>query len=135
VISAADDKSTSARRQVTAEVLRFVIVGGINTATTYVLYLVLLRWTRYEVAYGLAYVVGIVVAYALSTTFVFRRAMRARSAARFPLVYALQFFISFAILRIAVQTFGVPHWLALGVSIAVTMPITFVLSRIVVRSA
>ncbi|MEO7432124.1 MAG: GtrA family protein [Dokdonella sp.] len=117
------------------EVLRFLIMGGVNTATTYALSLLLMHWMRYEFAYSIGYVAGIVMAYALSTTFVFRRPMRARSAARFPLVYVLQFVLSIALLHTAVDVIGVPRWLALGLSIAVTMPITFVMSRWVLRSA
>jgi len=137
----ADDKATEADpvpgragSAVVGEVVRFVIVGGVNTATTYALYLLLMHWMRYELAYTIGYIVGIAIAYALSTTFVFRQAMRARSAARFPLVYALQFLLSLGLLHAAVDGFGVPRWLALGLSIAVTMPITFVTSRWVLRS-
>lgn len=127
---------TATRSRATGgEVLRFLIMGGVNTATTYALSLLLMHWMRYEFAYSIGYVAGIVMAYALSTTFVFRRPMRARSAARFPLVYVLQFVLSIALLHTAVDVFGVPRWLALGLSIAVTMPITFVMSRWVLRSA
>lgn len=126
--------AATARGAAAGEVLRFLIMGGVNTATTYALSLLLMHWMRYEFAYSIGYLAGIVMAYALSTTFVFRRPMRARSAARFPLVYAFQFVLSLALLHIAVDVFGMPRWLALGISIAVTMPITFVMSRRVLHS-
>jgi putative flippase GtrA len=122
------------RRAIVGEFARFLIVGGANTLAAYAVYLLLLHWMRYEFAYAIGYVVGIGVAYALSTTFVFRRPMRKRSAARFPLVYAVQFLISLGLLRLAVEVFSVPQWLALAVSVVLTVPITFVLSRWIVRA-
>jgi putative flippase GtrA len=89
---------------------------------------------RYEFAYAIGYVVGITVAYALSATFVFRQPMRKRSAARFPLVYAVQFLISLGLLRLAIEIFAIPQWLALAVSVVLTIPITFALSRWIVRA-
>jgi putative flippase GtrA len=122
------------RRLIAGEFLRFLIVGGLNTGVAYVVYLLLLHWMRYEIAYAIGYVVGIVTAYTLSTTFVFRQPMRKRSAARFPLVYVIQFLISLGLLRVAVEVFAVPTWLALAISVALTMPVTFVLSRWIVRA-
>jgi putative flippase GtrA len=130
----ADVVTYARKRLVAGEFLRFLIVGGINTVVAYGVYLVLLQWLRYEIAYAIGYVTGIATAYALSTAFVFRQPMRPRSAARFPLVYAVQFLVSLGLLRLAVEAFDVPQWLALAVSVVLTMPITFVLSRWIVRS-
>ena len=100
----------------------------------YAVYLFLLHWMRYEWAYAIGYAVGIAIAYALSTTFVFRQPMRKRSAARFPFVYVIQFLVSLGLLRLAVEILAVPQWLALAVSVGLTLPITFVLSRWIVRA-
>jgi putative flippase GtrA len=133
--SNASASHTRRLRQVLAgEFVRFILVGGANTLAAYAVYLLLLHWVRYELAYAIGYVVGIAIAYALSTTFVFRQPMRKRSAARFPLVYVIQFVISLGLLRLAVEGFAVPRWCALAVSIALTIPITFLLSRAVARA-
>ena len=124
---------TRADRAGTGEVLRFLVAGGANTLVAYAVYLVLLHFMRYELAYAVGYVVGIATAYVLNTAFVFRQPMRAQSATRFPLVYVAQFAISLVILRAAVESAGIPRWLALAVSIAVTLPITFFLSRWIIR--
>ena len=117
------------------EALRFVVAGGANTLVAYAVYLALLRFMRYEFAYAIGYAVGIATAYVLSAAFVFREPMRARSATRFPLVYLVQFAVSLAILRFAVATLGISRWLALGVSIVATLPVTFFLSRWIIRRA
>lgn len=121
-------------KKISGEFLRFLVMGGANTIVAYIVYLILLQWLRYELAYAIGYAVGIGMAYVLSTTFVFRERLRKRSAVRFPLVYVAQFLVSFIILRIAVEVFHVPQWLALGCSVVLTIPVTFALSRWVIRA-
>lgn len=120
-------------RPAIGEALRFLVAGGVNTIVAYATYLVLLHWMRYEVAYAIGYTVGIIVSYVLNALFVFRQPMHARSATRFPLVYVAQFLASLLLLRFAVEVLGIPRWLALAASIAVTMPMTFLLSRWIIR--
>lgn len=124
----------AAYRKIIGEFLRFLVMGGANTTVAYVVYIVLLNWMRYEFAYTIGYAVGIAMAYALSTAFVFRQPRRKRSAMRFPFVYAAQFLVSLIVLKIAVEVFHVPQWLALGFAVVLTIPVTFVLSRRVIRS-
>ncbi len=121
-------------RKMAGEFLRFLILGGTNTIVTYAIYLLLLRWMRYEIAYSIGYAVGIVLAYALSAAFVFRQPMRRRSAIRFPLVYLAQFLISLGLLRLAVEVIHIPQWLAFAFVVILTIPVTFLLSRWVLRS-
>src|SRR5690606_17216839 len=92
----------SASRVLTGEFLRFLVMGGTNTVVAYGIYLLLLNWMRYEYAYAIGYGVGIVMAYVLSATFVFRQPLRKRSAMRFPLVYVAQFLISLVLLKVAI---------------------------------
>ncbi|SFN08901.1 GtrA family protein [Dokdonella immobilis] len=132
----AQDESPCAplHRRLAGEFLRFLIVGGINTLVAYAIYLALLGLMRYEFAYAIGYAVGIVIAYLMSAAFVFRKPMRKRSAFRFPLIYAVQFLVSLAVLRLAVEIFHVPQWFAFGFAVCLTIPITFVLSRWVMHS-
>lgn len=99
------------------------------TGVTYGLYLLLLQWMRYEPAYFISYGVGIVLAYATSAAIVFNRPMNRRSATVFPLTYLVQFILSWIILKISVEIFGVPQWLALGVSVVVLLPLAYVMSK------
>ncbi len=121
-------------RKVVGEFLRYLIMGGTNTLVAYAIYLLLLKWMRYEIAYSIGYAVGIVMAYALSAMFVFRQPMRKRSAMRFPLVYVAQFLISLGLLRLAVEVIHIPQWAALGFAVVLTIPVTFLLSRWVLHS-
>jgi putative flippase GtrA len=115
------------------EALRFVIAGAINTAVTYAIYLALLPWSGYAVAYTIAYVTGIALSYVLSTWYVFRVRRDLRGLALFPLVYLAQYLIGMLVLSLSVSSFGVPEKFALLISIAITVPMTFVLSRLFLK--
>ncbi len=115
------------------EALRFLIAGAVNTATTYAVYLALLLWLHYTLAYTIAYVAGIALAYWLSTWYVFKVRRSKRGMLLFPLVYVIQYLVGVATLQLAVKILSIPQQYALLVSIAVTVPITFVLSRLVLK--
>ena len=120
--------------RIVSEFLRFLVMGGANTIVAYAIYLLLLHWMRYEFAYTIGYAVGIAMAYVLSSAFVFRQPFRRRSALRFPFVYVAQFLVSFVLLKVAVEWIGLPEWLALGFAVVATIPVTFALSRWVLRA-
>lgn len=117
-----------------SEFLRFVISRGVCAIFSYGLYLALLLIVSYEIAYVASYVAGIALAYFVSSRFVFQVAMSPRSAIRFPLVYLVQFVISFVLLRITVQWIHIPPSIAYAIAVAVTIPLTFSLSRWIMRA-
>jgi putative flippase GtrA len=112
--------------------LRFLVTGGINTALTYVLYLLLLPLFGYLVAYSVAYVIGIVLSYWLNSAFVFRQPMNWRSLVRFPLVYVVQYLLTGALLWLLVDMLGVDERIALLAAIAVTVPVTFLAAQLAI---
>ena len=111
--------------------LRFLISGGVNTAATYGLYLVLLRFTDYKVAYTIAYVVGIVLAFAINRLFVFRTHRGWRSMVLFPFVYLAQYLVSVGVVWVWVERLHLWKEAAPLVAIVITIPMTFVLSRVI----
>jgi len=116
------------------EFFRFVIVRGACAVVTYGAYLLLLRAVTYTPAYVASYALGIVLAYVANSHFVFRAPMKRRAAMRFPAVYLFQFVANYLALRILVEVAGVPASWALAISIGVTIPLTFVLSRWIIRA-
>jgi len=115
------------------EALRFLISGALNTAATYAIYLALLHLLGYVVAYTITYLCGILLAYVLNTRYVFRVRRSGRGIALFSLVYIFQYLVGLAVLRLAVSLLGIPETLALLASMAVTLPMTFLLSRYVLK--
>jgi putative flippase GtrA len=114
--------------------LHFTAVRTACAVLTYACYLLLLIWFRYEIAYVASYLAGIVLAYVSSALVVFKEPLRRSSALLFPIVYLIQFLLGLALLRVAVEHMGIPEALALAFSVAVTLPLTFVMSRWAVRA-
>ena len=113
----------------------FVVVRGACAILTYGLYLLFLLWMRYEIAYIIAFVVGVAVAFVANAAFVFQTPMKRKAAIQFPLVYVLQFVVTFVLLRVAVESLGIPKAFALAAAVLFTLPITYFLSRLIFRSA
>lgn len=110
---------------------RFVISGGLNTAITYGIYLVLLQLMSYRISYTIAYLSGIAISYALNRSFVFRSHHGLRSILLFPLVYVAQYSFGLLLLWLWIEVAGLSDKVAPLVVVAVALPLTYVLSRFV----
>jgi len=117
------------------ELLRFVLVGGVNTGVTFVLFLALCWVMPAPAAYTVTYVLGIGLAYALNSLFVFQTDMSVRTALRFPLVYLVQYLYGLAVISALTGWLHVPNSAAILVVIVTSIPLTFVLSRMALRAA
>ncbi|UZA70833.1 GtrA family protein [Pseudomonas viridiflava] len=109
---------------------RFLMSGGFNTALTYGLYLVLLMFLSYNVSYTISYVTGILLAYTLNRFFVFKSHQGLRSVILLPLIYIVQYCLSLVILWCWVEKFQLDARLAPLVAIVLTLPVTFILSKL-----
>jgi putative flippase GtrA len=109
--------------------VRFLLSGGINTALTYALYLILIRFLSYGVSYTITYVVGIVIAFLIGRFFVFNASRGVVSALLFPLVYGVQYLTGLAVLWIWIEKLGLNVALGPAIVTLVTLPVTFALSR------
>lgn len=108
----------------------FVVVGGTNTLVTWLLYLLFNIALGYDVAYTLSYAVGIVLAYYMNTRWVFRVPMSWKTFVAYPLVYVVQYALGMALLYLIVELTPVPEALAPLVVTALSVPLTFVMSRV-----
>ena len=75
-------------KTIAGEFTGFLVVGAVNTALTYVLFLVLARYTHYRIAYTIASVVG--MSYVLNALFVFKGRHSTRAKFKFPFVYVFR---------------------------------------------
>ena len=106
---------------------RFLVVGVINTAVSYAVYLALLHVVDYRMAYTIGYLAGFVVGYFLQARFVFRTRPAARSAVGYAATYVTIYAASVLLLWLAVDMLHVPKPWAMLVVLCVTVPTTFVL--------
>lgn len=112
---------------------RFVAGGAFNTLATWLVYLVLLQWVHYAVAYTCAYAIGIVLAYALNRYVVFRRAGGRLGPVLVAAIYIGQYFAGMALVALWIRGLGGAPAFAPLFAVAVTLPLTYVLNRLVFR--
>lgn len=121
------------QRNIHSEFFRFLLVGMSNTLVAYVVYLLLLPLLPYLYAYTLSYCVGVVNSYFMNVFFVFRKKVSLHSFLKFPFVYVVQYFLGATILWLLVDKLELaPAWAMVAV-IIVTVPITFLASRFVLK--
>jgi len=95
------------------------------------MYLLLLQFMGYKPAYTVAYIFGIVLGFLLNRLFVFQAHRGWRSLVLYPFVYLAQYLVSLAIVWAWVERLHMPASIAPLFAIVITIPLTYVLSRIV----
>ena len=115
--------------------MKFLIAGGLNTLSTLLIYWVLLVVVEYRIAYTASYICGIVVSYLLNNYFVFGTRPNTGTALAYPVIYLVQYLAGIALLWLWVDRWGLPASVGAVVVVVVTLPLTFVLTRLILRRA
>lgn len=115
------------------EALRFLAAGAFNTGATYLAYLGGLQFMPYRYAYTGAYAIGIVLGYAVNTWFVFRARWSWKRLLAYPLLYVLQYGLGLLCLTVLVERQWVRKELAPLVVVVLTLPLTFLGSRYLIK--
>jgi len=108
---------------------RFLISGVLNTGITYLIYLVVLLAFSYQLAYTVAFILGVVISYGLNANFVFRSGISVGSLIRFPVIYLLQYFLGIVMVAVLIEYGGVAEWLAPVFVLIITVPMTFIFAK------
>jgi putative flippase GtrA len=112
---------------------RFIIVGSINTLITWLLFRGLNSFIDYRLSYSVSFAAGIVISYLANAAWVFQQRYSLRSALRYPIVYVVQYIYGLAAIWILVDMIGIARDLSLLVVIGTSIPLTFVLMKLVFR--
>lgn len=110
---------------------RFLLTGGLNTGLTYLLYLILLNFLPYLWSYSISYVCGIGLAFGMSRFFVFKEHQGLKSILLFPLVYIVQYGVGLFVVWFWIKKLLLPEYLAPLAAIALSIPLTYLLSKLV----
>ncbi|MFJ9829651.1 GtrA family protein [Streptomyces sp. NPDC101160] len=113
----------------TWQVVRFGLVGVVNTGTYYGLYLLFGRWVPYIVAHVLAFALSMVGSFFLTSYFTYRTRPTWKKFLLFPLTNAANFVITTVGVYVLVGLMGVDSTYAPLIAAAAAIPVTFVLSR------
>ena len=118
---------------ISREFSRFLLVGVVNSLTSYLIYISLLEFIGYVLAYSVAYCIGIGISYLLNVYFVFKGNASVASFVKFPVVYFVQYCLGVGVLWLLVDRLGIVPAIALIAVIIGTIPVTFLTSRFVLR--
>lgn len=113
---------------------RFIIIGGINTVVTYLIYILLLVVFTYKCAYSLSYISGVLISYTLNTVFVFKECWSWSKLFKFPIVYFVQYVFGLLLLTILVDNLNVNVKLAPVINVIIFIPITYILTKMIIKS-
>jgi putative flippase GtrA len=109
-----------------SRIVRFALVGGVNTCVYYGCYLALVTQLPYLAAHVCAFVIAMVCSYFLNCYVTFRTRPRWRTFLLFPLSNLTNFVLTTVGLRIAVEHFHANRRLAPLEVAVVAIPITYV---------
>jgi putative flippase GtrA len=111
------------------QVVRFALVGVVNTGTFYGCYLGLHPWLPYFAAYTAAFALSMVGSFFLNTYFTYRTRPTWRKFLLFPLTNLTNYAVTSVGVFVLVEWAGLNDTVAPLAAAAAAVPFTFVLSR------
>ncbi|MFI1768199.1 GtrA family protein [Streptomyces sp. NPDC020800] len=111
------------------QILTFAVVGVVNTATYYCLYLLFLNWLPYLAAHTLAFLISMVGSFFLNARFTYRTRPTWRKFLLFPLTNVTNFLITTSGVYVIVDVLHAGSRFAPLLASAAAIPVTFVVSR------
>lgn len=123
--------------QTYAEILKFIIVGGINTLNYYVVYLLLLKLLHieYMISHITGFLVAFVISYYLNCYFVYRVKPTWRKFISFPITQIVNVSLQTVLLYVFVSWLNLPAEIAPFAGLIITIPITFILSKWILKDS
>lgn len=123
--------------QTHAEILKFIIVGGINTLNYYVVYLLLLKLLHieYMISHITGFIVAFVISYYLNCYFVYRVKPTWRKFISFPITQLINVSLQTVLLYVFVSWLNLPAEIAPFAGLVITIPITFILSKWILKDS
>ncbi|MGT0298778.1 flippase GtxA [Staphylococcus aureus] len=123
--------------QTHAEILKFIIVGGINTLNYYVVYLLLLKLLHieYMISHITGFLVAFVISYYLNCYFVYRVKPTWRKFISFPITQIVNVSLQTVLLYVFVSWLNLPAEIAPFAGLVITIPITFVLLSCILKDS
>jgi putative flippase GtrA len=116
------------------EFSKFTLVGVFNTIFTYLLYLSLLSFFSYQIAFSISYCLGIVSSYFLNSYFSFKEKIRLQAIIKYPIVYVLQYILGLGGMYLFVELIKVNKIIAPIFCIIFTLPFTFILAKHIIKN-
>ncbi|WP_281198119.1 GtrA family protein [Staphylococcus felis] len=118
------------------EIIRFVIVGGINTVNYYIVYLLLLKLlhVHYLISHIVGFVIALVISYFLSCYFVYHVKPTLKKFLAFPLTQVVNMGTQFILLFVFVEFLHINETFAPFIGLVFTIPVTYLLSKFILKN-
>ncbi|MBF0603831.1 MAG: GtrA family protein [Nitrospirae bacterium] len=110
------------------QILSFLVVGLVNTFGTYIIYIVLLQFIEYWLAFTITNVVGVVIAVVGNGKFSFRTQPSVKAMFAYGIFFVCYYIISMAMV-VQMVRIHVSHELAPLIAVVVLLPFSFVCTR------
>ncbi|ANH90675.1 MULTISPECIES: GtrA family protein [unclassified Streptomyces] len=117
------------RNPMARQIVTFAVVGVLNTATYYILYLLFLTRLPYLLAHVLAFFLSMIGSFFLNARFTYRTRPTWRKFLLFPLTNAANFVITTVGVYVIVDVLHAGSRFAPLLASAAAIPVTFVVSR------
>ncbi|GGW50042.1 sugar transferase [Streptomyces lucensis JCM 4490] len=111
------------------QIATFAVVGAVNTAVYFGLYLFLLHWLPYLGAHLLAFALSMIGSFFLNARFTYRTRPTWRKFLLFPLTNATNFLVTTVGVYVIVDVLHASSRFAPLLASAAAIPVTFVVSR------
>lgn len=118
-------------RRISGQIIAFALVGVVNTAIYYGLYLLFLHWLPYLAAHILAFALSMTGSFFLNARFTYRTRPTLRKFLLFPLTNATNFLITTAGVYVIVDVLHAGNRFAPLLASGAAIPVTFVVSRMI----
>lgn len=109
--------------------MRFLLFGAFNTGITYLLYCALVFAIHPQFAYALVFALGIALAWAGNSRFVFRQPLTRKVAAIYPFMYLAQYLLTAALIHVFTVWLSLGPRVALAIALTITTPLSFAWNR------
>ncbi|GGG14778.1 sugar transferase [Lysinibacillus alkalisoli] len=114
-----------------SEVFRFIIVGCLNTANYYILYLIFLKLIQlnYLFAHILAFLISMVGSFFLNSYFTYRTKPTLKKFFQFPMTYVVNITVTTVSIYILVDLIGLNDVISPLLASFIAIPFTFIISK------
>lgn len=124
------------KKFINGEVLRFIIVGFMNTGNYYLLYLLFLHifsW-NYMLSHILAFLISMVGSFFLNSYFTYKTKPTWKKFMQFPLTYVVNISVTTASIYILVDVLGLNETVSPLLASLIAIPFTFLISKKILKS-
>lgn len=123
------------KKMINQRFIKFVLVGSLNTGSSYLMYLFFLFFLPYNLAYSVSFVASIIISYFLNTYWVFKHPWRWKKLAQFPLAYIVQYLVGLLLLNLLVDYFGMNEKIAPLLIIIFLVPLSYIIIKKIIHGS